>query len=33
MREPDNQGSVFFYFLAITMMVVELDNVVQGGEP
>ena len=31
LRELDNHGAVFF--VAVTMMVVELDYVVRGGEP
>ena len=34
LRELDNQGTVFFvFFFAVTMMVIELDHVVRGGEP
>ena len=31
LRELDNHGAVFF--VAVTMMVVELDYIVRGGEP
>ena len=32
--ELDNQGTFFlFFFLAVTMMVIELDHIVRGGEP
>ena len=31
LRELDNQGTVFFS--AAAMMVIELDHIVQGGEP
>ena len=27
-----NQGTFLFIFLAVTMMVIELDHIVQGGE-
>ena len=34
LREQDNQGTVFFVLaLAVTMMVIELDHIVRGGEP
>ena len=35
LRELDNQGTVFvvLFFLAVTMMVIELDHIVQRGEP
>ena len=32
LRELDNQGTVCF-FVVVTMMVIELDNIVRGGEP
>ena len=32
LRELDNQGAVFF-LLAVTMMVIESDHLVRGGEP
>ena len=31
LRELDNQGTVFF--LAVTVMVTELNHIVRGGEP
>ena len=35
LRELDDQGTVFFFFLflAVAMMVIELDYIVRGGEP
>ena len=36
LREVDNQGTVCVFFWgggAVTMMVIELDPVVRGGEP
>ena len=33
LRELDHQGAVFICFLAITMMVIELDHIVRGGDP
>ena len=34
-RELDNQGTVFFFFLAVTMMVVKfsVDRIVRDVEP
>ena len=41
-RELDNRGTVFvfivfvsccFVFMAVTMMVIELEHIVRGGEP
>ena len=34
-RELDNQGTVFcfLFFLAVVVMVIELDDIVRGGEP
>ena len=32
LRELDSPGTVFF-FLAVTMVVIELDRIVRGGEP
>ena len=32
LRELDNQGT-FFFFFEVTMMVIELDHIVRGGEP
>ena len=31
LRELDNHGTVFF--LAVTVMVIELDHIVRSGEP
>ena len=31
LRELDNHGGVFFLFLAVTTMVVELDRIMRGG--
>ena len=34
LREQDNQGAVFCCcFFAVTMMTIELDQIVRGGEP
>ena len=33
LRELNNQGAFFLFFLAITMMGIELDHVVRVGEP
>ena len=33
LRELDNQDTVFFFFfLAVTMVVIQLDHIVRGGE-
>ena len=32
-RELDNQGTVFFFFLAFTMLFIENYHIVRGGEP
>ena len=33
LRELDNEGTLFFFFLAVAMMVIEADYTVRGGEP
>ena len=34
LRQLDNQGTLFFvFFLAVTMMVTELDHIERAGEP
>ena len=32
LRELDNQGTVSFFILAVTGMVIDIDHVVRGGE-